>query len=92
MGSISLGGGEGMVHGVPLKEIDSRATSIRRALDIAAQYMAEGKAIPENAQQLLAKPFVPVWLYRFFGIIGWKQQAKQYGMQKRLMEQPYLNS
>jgi multimeric flavodoxin WrbA len=92
MGSISLGGGEGMVHGVPLKEIDGRATSIRRALDIAAQYMAEGKAIPENAQQLLAKPFVPVWLYRFFGIIGWKQQAKQYGMQKRLMEQPYLNS
>jgi len=39
-------------------------------------------SIPSAAQALLAKPFIPGWLYRAMGAYGWKQQAKPYGAEK----------
>jgi hypothetical protein len=29
-------------------------------------------------------------MYKLFGGYGWKQSAKQYGVQKKLKRQPYL--
>jgi hypothetical protein len=45
---------------------------------------------PLSAQVLLAKPFIPNWMYKLFGGYGWRQSAKQYGVQKELKRQPYL--
>ena len=89
-GSLSLGAGEGMVHGVPLDEMDGRVHALKKALDLAAESLAEGKAIPKAAQDLLDKPFIPGWLYRLIGGFGWKQQAKKYGAEKDLRRQSYL--
>jgi multimeric flavodoxin WrbA len=88
-GSLALGAGEGMVHGMPLNELDGRVIPLKKALDLAADALAQGQPIPEEAQQLLAKPFIPAWLYRWMGIYGWRQQAKQYGMERSLKRQPY---
>ncbi|MBK7317855.1 NAD(P)H-dependent oxidoreductase [Candidatus Villigracilis affinis] len=90
MGSLALGGGEGLVHGVPLAEMDGRAIPIKRSLDLAAEALASGQPIPQSARDLLAKPVIPNWLYKMFGGFGWKQQAKQYGVQDQLKARPYL--
>jgi multimeric flavodoxin WrbA len=88
-GSLSLGAGEGMVHGTPLNELDGRASVLKQALDLAAEALAQGQAIPRAAQALWDKPFIPGWLYRLMGIYGWRQQAKQYGVENMLKRQPY---
>ena len=89
-GSLALGAGEGMVHGASLNELDGRVIPLKKALDLAAESLARGMAIPSEAQALLAKPFVPGWLYRAMGVYGWRQQAKQYHVEKISKRQPYL--
>jgi NAD(P)H-dependent FMN reductase len=89
-GSLALGGGEGLVHGIPLNELDGRAMPLKQALNLAAQALSNRQPIPPNAQNLFGKPVIPNWLYKLFGNYGWRQQAKQYGMQKELRRQPYL--
>lgn len=89
-GGLSLGAGEGIVHGVPLNELDGRAIPLKKALELAAQALAEGKQIPQAARDLLAKPIIPTWMYTLRGTFGWKQAAKPYGMEKNLKRQPYI--
>lgn len=48
-GSLVLGGGEGLVHGAPLDELDGRAIPIRKALGSTAAALAEGRPIPHEA-------------------------------------------
>jgi len=90
LGSLSLGAGEGMVHGKPLNELGGQGASFRKSLDLAAAALVKGKSIPQQARDLLAKPLIPIWTYKFFGGIGWKQQAKKYGAQTIIKAQPYL--
>jgi multimeric flavodoxin WrbA len=90
MGGLALGAGEGIVHGTPLNELDGRAIPIRHSLDLAAEALANGQPIPQSVCDLLAKPIIPNWMYTLMGRFGWRQQAKQYGMQKVIKRQPYL--
>lgn len=90
MGGLSLGAGEGLVHGVPLNELDGRAIPLKKSLDLAAQALAAGNHIPQSARDLLAQPIIPNWMYTVQGGFGWRQQAKQYGMEKELKRKPYL--
>ena len=90
MGSLALGGGEGLVHGAPLKDLDGRALPIKESLKLAAEALVSGNPIPQSASNLMAKPIIPIWLYRLFGGFGWKQAAKKYGVEKQLRKQPYL--
>ena len=89
-GSLALGGGEGLVHGVPLKEMDGRAIPLKKALEIAAEALAAGQPIPQTARDLFTNPNIPNWMYKLLGGLGWKQQAKQHGMEKKLKRQPYM--
>jgi len=88
-GGLSLGAGEGLVHGAPLNEMDGRAIPLKKALDLAAQALAQGQAIPQVAQALWNKPFIPAWLYRLMGGFGWKQMSKRWGATSQLRQQPY---
>jgi multimeric flavodoxin WrbA len=89
LGGLSLGAGEGLVHGTPLNELDGRAIPMKQALDLAAEALALGNPIPKASQELLAKPIIPNWMYTLQGRYGWRQAAKPYGMQKELKRQPY---
>jgi multimeric flavodoxin WrbA len=90
MGGLALGAGEGIVHGIPLNELDGRAIPLKKSLDLAAEALANGNPIPQSARDLLAKPIIPNWMYTLQGQFGWTQYAKQYGMEKELKRQPYL--
>ena len=89
MGGLSLGAGQGIVHGAPLNELDGRAIPLRQALNLAAEALANGQPIPQPARDLFAKPIIPGWMYTFMGRFGWEQQAKHYGVQSRLKARPY---
>jgi hypothetical protein len=88
-GPLALGGG-GMVNGFPLAEGGGRTILMRNALDLAAEGLAEGRAIPEGAQDLFGKPIVPPWAYRLMSGMGWIQAARGYGALKSLRRKPYL--
>ncbi len=88
-GWLSLGGGGGMGASAPLAEAGGRAAPLKKPLELAAEALAQGEAIPEEAQTLLAKPFAPAWLYRLIGNWGWPQQAKRWDAQKALRRKPY---
>ncbi len=89
MGSLALGGGQGLVGGTPLKDLDGRAISIKQALELSAAALADGQPIPQSARGLMSKPIIPNWLYKTVGGFGWKKAAKQYGVQKQLSAKPY---
>lgn len=90
-GSLALGGGEGMVHGTPLNEMDGRAIPLKKALTLAAEALINGENIPSEAQVMWDKPFIPNWLYRLIGKLGWQKQAKKYNAQKNLKRRTYAN-
>ncbi|MCX6178171.1 MAG: NAD(P)H-dependent oxidoreductase, partial [Chlorobiales bacterium] len=89
MGGLSLGAGEGIVHAQPLSKLGGQGAPLRRALDMAAGELAQGKPISNNAQELFAKPLMPEWMYRLGGTIGWKMRARKFGTQKQLRARPY---
>ena len=88
-GSLSLGGGGAMNTGVPLAQAGGRANLVKKPLELAAEALGQGQAIPEEAQTLMAKPVVPYWVYRLVGGMSWRQQAKRWGAQKSLRQEPY---
>ncbi len=87
-GSLSLGGGE-VIGGIPLVQGGGRTFRIRKSLNLAAKALAMGKAIPKQAQDIMEKPFIPHWVYRLMGGMGWKKKAKDYGVLESLNNQPY---
>ena len=87
-GSLSLGGGEA-VNGQPLAQAGGRTIRMRKSLEMAAEALAQGQAIPTAAQDLMGKPIVPHWMYRMGGKRRWSKQAKHYGAGELLKQRPY---
>jgi multimeric flavodoxin WrbA len=90
MGGLSLGAGEGVVHGRPLAELDGRAVPLKASLSLAADALAKGDPVPQSAMDRLAKPSIPKWAYTLMGQFRWASAARRYGMQGRLRRRPYL--
>ena len=99
-GGLALGGG-GMIGSQPLTQAKRSGPPVKhvvRALDLTAEALSDGFAVPAQAVQLLARnpvPFIPsaLWhrLYIRFGGKGFEQLAATNGVTKeRLLDQPYL--
>jgi multimeric flavodoxin WrbA len=88
-GSLALGGGQ-MLNGVPLAEGGGMTIPIRQSLELAAEALAQGQAIPQPAKDMMAKPVFPHWAYRLTGGLGWIRAAKDYGVLRSLWRKPYL--
>jgi hypothetical protein len=89
-GGLSLGGG-GAVHGVPLLEKPGMMRNVIKGLDITAQALKEDTDIPQEAIEYFSKQFIPSVVYRTFGNLGWRMQAKQYKKRQKLKHKPYAN-
>jgi hypothetical protein len=83
-----MGGGE-MITGQPLSECGGRARGKRKALEIAADTLAQGEPIPEKAVSLTAKLGVPRWLFLWIANRRWKRKAKQNIAVKKMYDQPF---
>jgi multimeric flavodoxin WrbA len=82
-GGMAVGGGEPL-KGRRLAESGGMGRNVRAALDLAAEALAEGLPVPEEAQLLISEPLMPAWLYRTMGQVGWWFQARKYGNQWKL--------
>ena len=90
-GGLALGGGEA-ISGQPLPKVKGMARNVIKSLDLTATALAEGKPVPQEAVESMAKPITPAWIYALLGGMGWKRQARKYGAQKRLRDRPYHQS
>jgi hypothetical protein len=87
-GGLSLGGGQA-INGRPLPDMGGMVRHVTQALDLTAEALAAGRPVPEEAVGLMARQFIPAWLYILMGGIGWRQQARQYGVQRQLKARPF---
>jgi multimeric flavodoxin WrbA len=88
-GGLALGGGEGKVQGKPLAAMGGRTIWIRKALELAADELAAGKAIPSEAKELMTRPVMPDWAYRLVGSLHWVRHAHSRGVALQIGRRPY---
>jgi hypothetical protein len=86
-GGIAIGGGAA-INGVPLPEKGGMVRNVIKGLDITAHALKEDKEIPQEALEFTSKSFIPSSFYRIFGNLGWRIQAKRYGVKKKLRDKP----
>ena len=79
----------GMLNGQPMSKMKGRMRSAAGALDLAADALAAGRPVPDEAVQLMAKPAIPRIAYRFIANWGWRSQAKKAAGGTPLDAQPF---
>lgn len=87
-GGLGLGGGEA-IHGRRLEEVGGMARSAGRALDLAAEALADDRAVPDEAVRLVARPLAPGPLYTFLASWRWRREAWRNGVLRELGARPY---
>ncbi len=88
-GGLALGGA-GAIDGRPLEKVGRATRNVKKALDMAADDLASGRAISEEAIALMARRTMPRWLYTFAGNLGFRREARKNGIRgNRLADRPY---
>jgi hypothetical protein len=80
-------GAGAMIGGAPLEKAPMMK-NVMKSLDLTAQSLLEGSAIPDHAMALMAKTPLPKFIMTMFANMGWKSMAKPYGNQKKLRDRP----
>ena len=86
-GGLALGGG-GALAGRPLAQAGGMVRHAIRALDLAAESLAAGQPLPEEAIAAMEQPMMPARLYTLVGGLGWRMQALRNGAFLRLGATP----
>jgi len=63
--------------------------NIVKSLDLTADALVENKTVSDEAIRLMGKPLIPKRMYTTMGNLGWRRQAKRYGVRKKLRDRPY---
>ena len=79
----------GMLNGQPMSKMKGRMRSAAGALDLAAEALAAGLPVPDEAVAKMAKLAFPRVAYRFAANWGWRSQAKKEAGETPLDAQPY---
>lgn len=87
-GCLTVGGG-GSLDGKSLEQAGSMAKILRKALDLTAFSLAEGGTIPREADVILSKPLMPIWLYTLVGNMMFKWEARKNGVRNQMKNKPY---
>ena len=88
-GGLGLGGGPA-IDGRPLGRRERMTRNVRAALDLAAEALAVGDPVPEEAVRLMARPLVGPALYRFMVNRGYRRRARKTRDGRPLDARPYL--
>ncbi|MFP4354922.1 MAG: hypothetical protein ACLFUJ_07325 [Phycisphaerae bacterium] len=66
IGGMAMGM-SGMISGQPLRQIGPMTRHLRYALELAADAIDAGRAVPDEAVALMGRPLIPEWLFQWFG-------------------------
>ncbi len=86
-GALAMGMGGRLAGGIG--ELPGGGRHILQALDMAAESLADGRDIPEDATALFAKPLIPRWMYTLFGNLGWRMQMRKHRVRRPMGYRPY---
>jgi len=78
------------IGGRPLEQAGGLARNLRRALDVAAEALAAGRPIPDEAARLAAKPSLPPFLFVRAGNYLIRKNLKKAGVED-FGAQPYAS-
>lgn len=86
-GGLALGAGES-IGGRRLEKAGGLVRNVRKSLDLAAEALAKGGKVPDEAVELMARPLMPTWFYLLTGNIGWFRRARKQGCREPLDSRP----
>ena len=84
-GGLALGAGE-PVKNQSLADGRGLVRNVTKALDMAAAALARDELLPREAEDLMRQPLMPAGMYRTMGNLGWRLQARQHGVQRKLRQ------
>jgi hypothetical protein len=87
-GGLGLGMGD-VIGGRALSRMGGLADHVRRALEMVAGSLAEGRAVPAAAVELMAKPLVAPWVFLWGGQLSWYIKALRGPGTRSLAARPY---
>jgi hypothetical protein len=88
LGGLGRGGG-GMLDGKPLEKAPGLLTATRKALDLAADCLANGKPFTEEIQQAFRAQLMPRWIYTTAANLGFCLQIIKNGKIFSIFRKPY---
>ena len=88
-GGLSLGGGN-VIVGRSLEKAGGVARKVRKALDQAVLALAEGKAVPQGAIDLMGRNLLPPFLYIITANRAWHRTARENKVLDRVRDRPYM--
>lgn len=87
-GGLSLGGGS-ILAGRSLKEAGGVARRVRKALDLAVMAVADGKAVPPEAVDLMERNLVAPFIHTIRTNREWDRAARENKALERIRDRPY---
>lgn len=89
-GGLAFASGQAAINSKPLDKAGFMARNARKALDLTAAALAEGKPVPDGARSLAAKPMVPVPMFLPIGNhLWWRSLVKDKATWKGIRARPY---
>ncbi len=91
LGGLTIGGGGLVQPGSDLDKDQHRTLRVRTALEAAAICLAGvwKEPLPGLVLEEIRKPFIPAWLYRFFGNWRFRAAARENGVRFQMNARPY---
>jgi hypothetical protein len=86
-GALAMGMGGSI--GEDIRRLPGGGKNILVALQMTAESLAKGDAVPAEAAALFAKPLMPRRLYTLVGNIGWRMQMRKNRARRPLTYRPY---
>ena len=86
-GALAMGMGGQLSGGIG--RLPGGGKRVLLALDMAAEWLAGGGVIPEEAKALFAGPLIPRWMYTLIGNLGWRLQMRKYRTRRPMGYRPY---
>ncbi len=89
-GGLPFGGG-GIIGGIPLDEVGGRGRNAMIAMSKLALSIASDEDASFDTIEQIKKQVIPKRLYIMFAQRGWKQMARNSGVEKTLDAKPYCS-
>ncbi|NYT08034.1 MAG: NAD(P)H-dependent oxidoreductase [Methanomicrobiales archaeon] len=80
---------DSVIRGKPLREAGFAARNARKSLELAAEALGRGGAVPQAAVNLADKPLVPVWMFLLNANRSWKHRVKDPAVWKEMEKRPF---
>ena len=87
-GGLGLGMGAA-IDGKPLEKMGFMTRNVRKSLALTAAALASDNPVPQEAVNLMAKRLMPLWMYLWFGNLGWRRQARKNRALDKINARPY---